>query len=159
EDEREASRDARRRRRRRRRREGRMLTLEERAFRDAARRAKARIGFYAHLIAYAGVFLLLFVEPGPRLAFIVAFACGIGRAFHYFSALVVPDLRRRLIDREVEQQVATGVSRERVALEGRRVRSLEDLSAQVAHEIRNPITAAKSLVQQMGEDPTSAENV
>ena len=51
------------------------------------------------------------------------------------------------------------MSRERRVLEGRHVRSLEDLSAQVAHEIRNPITAAKSLVQQMGEDPTSAENV
>ena len=64
-----------------------------------------------------------------------------------------------MIDREVKRQVATGVSRERRALEGRHVRSLEDLSAQVAHEIRNPITAAKSLVQQMGEDPTSAENI
>jgi len=29
----------------------------------------------------------------------------------------------------------------------------------VAHEIRNPITAAKSLVQQMGEDPSARENV
>ena len=39
------------------------------------------------------------------------------------------------------------------------MRSLEDLSAQVAHEIRNPISAAKSLVQQMGEDPTSSDNI
>jgi two-component system sensor histidine kinase HydH len=88
---------------------------------------------------------------------------GIGLAFHYFIALVVPNLRRRMIDAEVERQVhrevATGVSRERRVLEGRHVRSLENLSAQVAHEIRNPITAAKSLVQQMGEDPTSNENV
>jgi two-component system sensor histidine kinase HydH len=93
----------------------------------------------------------------------VAICWGIGLAFHYFGAIVFPDLRRRMIEREVERQVhhqvATGVSRERRALEGRHVRSLEDLSAQVAHEIRNPITAAKSLVQQMGEDPTSAENV
>jgi signal transduction histidine kinase len=36
---------------------------------------------------------------------------------------------------------------------------MEDLSASIAHEIRNPITAAKSLVQQMGEDPASPENV
>ena len=93
----------------------------------------------------------------------MAFFWGIGIAFHYFSALVAPDLRRRIVEREVERQVqrqvATGVSRERRALADPHVRSLEDLSAQVAHEIRNPITAAKSLVQQMGEDPTSAENV
>jgi signal transduction histidine kinase len=36
---------------------------------------------------------------------------------------------------------------------------MEDLSASIAHEIRNPITAAKSLVQQMGEDPASHENL
>src|SRR5262249_52893166 len=34
-----------------------------------------------------------------------------------------------------------------------------ELSATIAHEIRNPIAAAKSLVQQMGEDPVSGENV
>ena len=37
--------------------------------------------------------------------------------------------------------------------------SLDELTATFAHEIRNPIAAAKSLVQQMGEDPTSHENV
>ena len=42
---------------------------------------------------------------------------------------------------------------------GEHARSMETLSASIAHEIRNPITAAKSLVQQMGEDPTAAENV
>src|SRR5262249_57733345 len=47
----------------------------------------------------------------------------------------------------------------RRALEGRHARSLEELSASIAHEIRNPITAAKSLVQQMEEDPRGAENV
>jgi signal transduction histidine kinase len=158
-DDRDESRDARRRRRRRRRRSGRPVSAEERAYREAQRRVKARIGFYAHLITYAGVNMLVFVESGGRLRFGMVIGWGIGLAFHYFSALVVPDLRRRLIDKEVSRQVATGVSRERRALEGRHVRSLEDLSAQVAHEIRNPITAAKSLVQQMGEDPTSAENV
>jgi signal transduction histidine kinase len=35
---------------------------------------------------------------------------------------------------------------------------MQNLSASIAHEIRNPITAAKSLVQQMEEDPTSREN-
>jgi two-component system, sporulation sensor kinase E len=37
--------------------------------------------------------------------------------------------------------------------------SIDELSSSIAHEIRNPIAAAKSLVQQMGEDPTSLENV
>ena len=143
------SRDARRRRRRRRRRSGRPVSDEERAYREAQRRAKARIGFYAHLIAYAGVNMLVLAESRGR-SLPMAIAWGIGLAFHYFSALVAPDLRRRMIDKEVQRQVTTGVSRERRALEGRHVRSLEDLSAQVAHEIRNPITAAKSLVQQMG---------
>jgi signal transduction histidine kinase len=39
------------------------------------------------------------------------------------------------------------------------IATLEQLSAAIAHEIRNPITAAKSLVQQMDEDPASVENV
>ena len=37
-------------------------------------------------------------------------------------------------------------------------RSMEELSASIAHEIRNPITAAKSLLQQIGEDPEPKEN-
>ena len=154
----EDSRDARRRRRRRRRRSGRMLSPEQRAYREAKRRAQARIGFYTHLLTYALVCMFLLAARG-RAGLGVAFFWGIGLAFHFFSAVFGPDLRQRMIDREVKRQVATGVSRERRALEGRHVRSLEDLSAQVAHEIRNPITAAKSLVQQMGEDPTSAENI
>jgi two-component system sensor histidine kinase HydH len=54
---------------------------------------------------------------------------------------------------------ARGVKTERRQVETRSRRSLEDLSASIAHEIRNPITAAKSLVQQMGEDPASNDNL
>ncbi len=156
------SRDARRRRRRRRR-HGRPLSDEERAWRHAKQRAQARIGFYTHLLTYAVVCTFLLASTRGRAGLGVAFFWGIGIAFHFVSAVVGPDLRRRMIEREVERQVqrkvATGVSRERHALSDQHARSLEDLSAQVAHEIRNPITAAKSLVQQMGEDPTSGENV
>jgi two-component system sensor histidine kinase HydH len=55
--------------------------------------------------------------------------------------------------------VAESGPRERRSIEGRHARSLEELSASIAHEIRNPITAAKSLVQQMGEDPAARNNV
>ena len=61
--------------------------------------------------------------------------------------------------RQVERQVQDSLSSERAALEGEHSRSLERLSASIAHEIRNPITAAKSLVQQMGEDPNSKETI
>src|SRR5215468_4935850 len=71
EDEREQSRDARRRRRRRRR-SGRPVSDEERAYQDAAHRAKRRIGFFSHLIAYAGVIVLLSIEPGGGVARFVA---------------------------------------------------------------------------------------
>jgi two-component system sensor histidine kinase AtoS len=55
--------------------------------------------------------------------------------------------------------VQRGVSRERRQLADEHSQRLEELSASIAHEIRNPITAAKSLVQQMGEDPASRDNV
>jgi two-component system sensor histidine kinase HydH len=44
-------------------------------------------------------------------------------------------------------------------MQGEKQASLHELSSTIAHEIRNPIAAAKSLVQQMGEDPSSHENV
>ena len=95
----------------------------------------------------------------PRAGIVTALFWGIGLAFHYFGAIGGPELRRRLLEHEVKRQIAVGAPEERRSVSDRHVRSLEDLSAQVAHEIRNPITAAKSLVQQMGEDPASADNV
>ncbi|MGE4608543.1 MAG: HAMP domain-containing sensor histidine kinase, partial [Myxococcota bacterium] len=65
----------------------------------------------------------------------------------------------RLIEHELQEHIDDGISRERRTQEGRHARSLEHLSASIAHEIRNPITAAKSLVQQMEEEPTASENV
>ena len=143
----------------RRRRRQRTLTAEERAYRDAQRRANARVGFTSHLIAYVSVCAFLLFVAGFRPAFIVALAWGIGIASHYFAALVAPEMRRKLIEREVNRQVEHNVSQERRTISDRHVRTLEELSASIAHEIRNPITAAKSLVQQMGEDPGSVENV
>jgi signal transduction histidine kinase len=134
-------------------------TPEERAYRDARRRANARLSFYSHLLAYGAVFVLVLFVAGFRPAFILALAWGIGLVFHFFAALVAPDLRQRLIRREVSREVANSVPRERRSIEDKHARSLEQLSASIAHEIRNPITAAKSLVQQMGEDPAARDNV
>ena len=53
----------------------------------------------------------------------------------------------------MQRRVHTRVRSERRHLVGEHQRSLEQLSASIAHEIRNPITAAKSLVQQLSEDP------
>jgi two-component system sensor histidine kinase HydH len=137
----------------------RRLTPEERAYRDARRRANAKLGFVFHLIPYLAVCTFLLVVAGFRAAFATALFWGIGLAFHYFGAVVAPGLRRRFIEREVRREVAESGPRERRSIEGRHARSLEQLSASIAHEIRNPITAAKSLVQQMGEDPASHDSV
>ncbi len=145
-------------RRRHRRRSRRELTPEEQALRDARRRANARVRFLRHLFLYAAVCTGLFLIARPA-ALAVAFFWGIGIASHYFGAVVAPPRREQIFERELAEQVAIGVSAERRSLADRHVRQLEDLSAQVAHEIRNPITAAKSLVQQMGEDPRSPGNV
>jgi signal transduction histidine kinase len=132
---------------------------EERAYREARRAAALKLSFLSHLVPYVATCLFLLFVAGFRVAMIVALAWGIGVACHGFMAVVAPRLRRRWIHAEVTDRVHADVSRSRRELEGRHARSLEQLSASIAHEIRNPITAAKSLVQQMGEDPASRENV
>jgi len=131
-----------------------------RAVRRARRRANQRMGFATHALSYAATLGILVVTTrSPRVVLIVALAWGLGLFCHYFWALAAPRVRERWVEQEVGAQSRTRVKRERRAVETRSRRSLEDLSASIAHEIRNPITAAKSLVQQMGEDPASNENL
>lgn len=135
------------------------LTPEERALRAARAAVARRLGFLAHAIPYATVCTFLLFVAGFRPAMIVAMSWGIGLAIHGFFALVAPDLRRRWTEEEVRRRVPDAVAHKRLEMEDRHARNLEHLSASIAHEIRNPITAARSLLQQMGEDPHSPENV
>ena len=149
----------RRRRRRSSSRRRRTLSPEEKAYRVARRRANAKLSFVTHFVTYLAVCTFLLFVAGFRPAFITALGWGIGIVIHYFAVLVAPGLRERFIETEVRREVRASVTRERENLESRHARTLEQLSAAIAHEIRNPITAAKSLVQQMGEDPSSSESV
>jgi signal transduction histidine kinase len=94
-----------------------------------------------------------------RAAWIVGICWGVVLAGNLIRTYVEPTLRQRWIDREVHRRLDHTVSASRRELEGEHTRRIEEISASLAHEIRNPITAAKSLVQQMGEDPRSPENV
>ncbi len=135
------------------------LTPEEEIYREARSRVSRRIGWLIHVIAYVSTLTIILVATrSPRVVLIVAIAWGMGLAIHYFAALLAPSLRQRWIEEEVGRQVTRGASRLDEA-ETANARSLEGLSASIAHEIRNPITAAKSLVQQMGEDPVSHDNI
>jgi signal transduction histidine kinase len=112
------------------------------------------VSVITHSIVYFMTLMLITITAGPFVALIVAFAWGIGLAVHGFVAIVAPMLRARWDDKpsEVPPAAAGGVP-----FDESRARSLEELSAAIAHEIRNPITAAKSLLQQIVEDPTSAD--
>ncbi len=141
------------------RRRRRQLTPEQRAYQQARRRANAKLSFALHLVIYSSVIFFLLFMTGLRVASIVAMSWGIGLSIHWFAVLLAPKLRQRWIDDEVSRQITHTVDSQRQALEGKHTRNLETLSASLAHEIRNPITAAKSLVQQVGEDPASEDNV
>jgi len=134
------------------------LRPEELIYQEARRRAAAKAKLVRGLARYAivvGVLALVI----PRLAWIVGICWGVCLAGTLIKNHLEPSLRQRWIDREVYRQLDRTVSQKRRELEGEHSRRIEEISASIAHEIRNPITAAKSLVQQMGEDPASPENV
>ncbi|MEO8603850.1 MAG: ATP-binding protein [bacterium] len=125
----------------------------------ARKRAKAEVGFYTHQMSYLGVIAILalinlFTTSYPWFIW-PALGWGIGLFSHYMGVFGGRVMRERYLEPAVEREVR----RERVAMQSEKQASIDDLSATLAHEIRNPIAAAKSLVQQMGEDPTSVENV
>lgn len=134
-------------------------TREELAYAEARKIANKRISFFGHMTIWGMVWFFLLLTAGWFPAMTVALAWGIGLASHGYYAVVAPELRRRWTEDEVGRRLHSTVTTERKSLEGKHARSIQALSASIAHEIRNPITAAKSLVQQIGEDPHAEENV
>ena len=135
-----------------------LMSAEEVALAEAHRAADEKVALWGRVarLAIVAVPLLVFL---PLAGVLVAFFGGIPLARRAYRIYYEPRLRERFIGEEVAKRVDSSVRVQRAALEGEHARSLEKLSASIAHEIRNPITAAKSLVQQMGEDPVSGENV
>ena len=135
------------------------LTPEQQAERRARRRAAAEASFYGHAAVYGAVMvLLMFINlmtgGGPWFLW-PAFGWGIGLFSHFMGVFGSRLLRARFFD----PAVARELRRERAVMQTEKQASIDELSSTIAHEIRNPIAAAKSLVQQMGEDPQSVENV
>ena len=135
-----------------------LLSPDDLAYRQAQRFADEKVELSRKIVraAIITIPMLIFI-PFVGVIMLVVFGVGIGRkAFRLFYE---PRLREKFLQDEVQRRVSTRVSHERRNLEGEHHRSLEHLSASIAHEIRNPITAAKSLVQQMGEEPGSPDQV
>ena len=135
-----------------------LLSPEERAWRRAERVADEKTRLVSEDLWVLAICFVLLVVMFP-IGLIVTLVWGRRPLKRAYRLIVEPRLRDRFIEQEVESQVAATLSHERQALESEHARSMQQLSASIAHEIRNPITAAKSLVQQMEEDPGRAENV
>lgn len=138
--------------------DGSLLSEADRAYRDAQKLADRKVALSRQVLraALITVPLLIFI-PFAGVVSLIYFGVGVGRkAFRLFYE---PRLREKFLQEEVQRRVHSRVSSERRHLEGEHHRSLEQLSASIAHEIRNPITAAKSLVQQIGEDPNGPDQV
>ncbi len=137
---------------------------EQRAYIRAHRRAAREAGFYVHLMWYGiviGACLLvnMLTTPGFEWWLFPALGWGIGLVSHFGAVYGWRWIHERVFQPAIEREVQREVNIEKQAMRTEKQASLDELTASFAHEIRNPIAAAKSLVQQMGEDPTANENV
>ena len=135
-----------------------LLSPEERALHEAHLQAERKVELTGDLIKF-GVIALLLLLFLPPVGIVVLIIWGPRHARSFYELVLEPRMRERFLREEVEKRVHAQLSRERRELEGEHARSMQELSASIAHEIRNPITAAKSLVQQMEEDPAAVDNV
>jgi signal transduction histidine kinase len=139
---------------------------ERQAYMRARKRAAAEAGFYVHLMWYGLVIGFLFLINlmtgglgGYPWFLWPALGWGVGIASHFSAVFGWRWIHERVFQPAIQREVRREVMQEKEVLRTEKQASLDELTATFAHEIRNPIAAAKSLVQQMGEDPTSHENV
>jgi signal transduction histidine kinase len=137
---------------------------ERQAYERARKRAAAEAGFYVHLMWYGIIIGFLFIlnlmtSPGTPWFIWPALGWGFGIASHFAAVYGWRWVHQRVFEPAIAREVNREVLQEKEQLRTEKQASLDELTATFAHEIRNPIAAAKSLVQQMGEDPTSHENV
>jgi len=119
-------------------------------------RANHLIAFLGHALIYLATCFMLLVSAGFFTAVVVGAAWFILLSAHGFFFVIAPRLRSAWVEREVAQRTLNSGEQPEL-LEGRHTQSLVELSAAIAHEIRNPIAAAKSLLQQIAEDPGARE--
>ena len=133
------------------------------AYQRARKRAAAEAGFYVHLMWYGVVIGFLFFINLMTTSFqwwvFPAIGWGFGVGSHFIAVFGWRWVHERVFEPAIQREIDREVTREKEVLRTEKQASLDELTATFAHEIRNPIAAAKSLVQQMGEDPTSVENV
>jgi len=123
------------------------------------RRVAAETGFWMHALSYLGVIGFLAVVNLLTTSYPwflwPALGWGLGLFAHYMGVFGTRLVQERIVEPAVDREV----QREKAVMQSEKQADIGELSSTIAHEIRNPIAAAKSLVQQMGEDPTSVENV
>src|ERR1019366_1618466 len=130
---------------------------ERRAYELARKQASREAGFYIHLMWYGIVigflFLLnMFTSPFNWWWQWAAFGWGFGIVSHAAAVYGWEVIRQRVFEPAIQREVREEVTKEKEVMATEKQASLDELTASFAHEIRNPIAAAKSLVQQMGED-------
>lgn len=130
---------------------------EDSLARGARRAANHRVAFAFHASIWLGVSCFLTMIATPVVGGIVFLAWGLGVGAHGFFAVLAPPLRRRWIAEETVRRRDLAPTADRPRPDARHARAMEALSAAIAHEIRNPVTAARSLVAQIGEDPAAPE--
>lgn len=126
--------------------------------RRAERRAAAEVGYYVHLMVYLGALSILalinvFTTSYPWFVW-PALGWGLALFIHYVAVVGSRLVRKRYFYPAVDREVR----REKAVMQTEKQATIVELSASIAHEIRNPIAAAKSLVQQIGEDPAAPDN-